>query len=112
MNTTKEIIRNENELFDKSRSTDIVEEKKKIKGEKQSKEKKKSEEQLIKEINTDVYKCNKCDEVCETETCLDSHMLKKHEEENDFKWDECGFSCACLVTLRKHVNSKHPHPVN
>ena len=57
----------------------------------QSKEKMKSEEQKRKEINTDMYKCNKCDEVCENETCLDSHMLKKHKIKNDFKCDECNF---------------------
>ena len=57
-------------------------------------------------------KCNKCDEVCENETCLDCHMLKKHKAENDFKCDICNFSCSGLVTLRNHVITKPPHGVN
>jgi hypothetical protein len=68
MNSTKEIMRNENKIFDKSKSSDIVDEKKKTKRNKQSKEKMKSEEQLRKAKNTDVSKCNICDEVCENET--------------------------------------------
>ena len=57
-------------------------------------------------------KCNKCDEVYENETCLDSHMLKKHKAENGFQCDDCYFSCTCLITLRKHVYTKHPHALN
>ena len=47
-----------------------------------------------------MHKCNKYDEVCETKTCSESHMLKK-----DLK------CCAGLITLRKHFNTKHPHTV-
>ena len=59
-----------------------------------------------------MYKCNKCDEVCEKETFWDSRILKKYEADNHFKCDKCNFSSAGLVTLRKHVNTKHPHAVN
>ena len=36
-------------------------------------------------------------------------MLKKHKAENYLKCDNCNFSCAGLVTLRKHINTNHPH---
>ena len=36
-------------------------------------------------------------------------MLKKHKEENVLKCVNCNFSCAGLVTVRKHTNTNHPH---
>ena len=62
MTSTNKVMRNENEMFDKSKSPDVVEEKEKIKGKKQSKFKK-SEEQSRKIISTDTHKCNKYDGV-------------------------------------------------
>ena len=106
MTSTNKVIMNENKMSDKSKTPDVVEEKEKIKGKKQSKEKKKSEEQSRKVIHTDMQKCNKYDEVCEAKSCSESSMLKK-----DFKCDECNFSCEGLITLRKHVNTKHPRTV-
>ena len=43
---------------------------------------------------------------------MECHILKKHGAEKDVKCDECNFSCAGLMTLRKHNNTKHPHAVN
>ena len=59
-----------------------------------------------------MVKCNKRDDIFEKDTGLESHLLKRHESENDFKCDECDFMCAGLVTLRKHSNMKHPKALN
>ena len=105
-------------MGEKNKSTNIIEEKKKINSKDknipktQYKKKEKSEEQSGKEIETNMYKCNECDDVFEKETGLECHMLKKHEAENNIKCDECNFSCASLMTLRKHGNTKHPPNVN
>ena len=115
MNSTTEIMRKENKILEESKSPDIAEAKEKIPSKYKTlqkekiKDKKKSEKKSGKQRKTDINKCNKCDEVFEKETCLNSHMLKKHKEENVLKCDNCDLSCAGLVTPRKHTNTNHPH---
>ena len=105
---TKEITNNENKspVLDKEKKN--TKPKHKVHQKQQSKEENESVQESRKGMNRDVYNCNKCDEAFEKETYLNSHMQKKHDAENDFKCDECGFRCEGLVTLRKHVNTKHP----
>ena len=114
MNSTIETVINKNEMGEKNKSTNVIEEKKKINSKDKNipQNKKKSGVQSEKEIQTNMYKCNECEYVCEKETGLECHILKNHETENDLKCDECNFSCAGLMTLRKHGNTKHPHAVN
>ena len=118
MNSTKETVINKIEMGEKNKSTNIIEENKKIDSKDKNipklhnKKIKKSGEQSEKEIQTKMYKCNECEYVCEKETGLEYHMLKNHEAENYLKCDECNFSCAGLITLRKHGNTRHFHAVN
>ena len=113
LNSTIETVINRKEIGEKNKSTNIIEKKEnQFQGQKYPKEEKKSGEQSENEIETNMYKCNEYKYVFEKETGLECHMLKKHEAENDLECDECNFSCAGLMTLRKHGNTKHPHAVN
>ena len=68
-----------------------------------NKEKKESEKQSRKEISTDMFICNNRDDIFLNDTSLESHLLKRHEAENDFKFVECVFMCAGLMTLLRVI---------
>ena len=59
-----------------------------------------------------MFKCVNRYDIFQKDTGLESHLLKNHDAEKDFKCDEWDFICAGLMTLRKHGNMKHPKATN
>ena len=122
MKSNIEMLINEKKVDEQRTSPEIVNKNKKVKVKykvlktksakviKKFKETNKEESFMDKhmEINPSLpFKCSNCCELFEKKSCLNSHMVKQHENKQLFKCDKCDFKSISRTSVEKHTHTKH-----